>query len=874
MDSMYSGSHVSNLPAGALTQPVWDSSLLRELLNNTRSSGGGPPCSAGSEGGKEDKLLRVSIPAPLTAAGVGGGHTEATGGPGGVAGFVRPARHRPPRQFDRAPVPRALRGDDIELMSIVTRDPPPTSLLSADEMVTAINVTVHVKSSKGASGASSVERIGAVASSPTIGPKAVTAPLEVEMPSAGMSFGISDPSTMPSDEEADAEKERPEGPRMRTFTRPVRRTRAEAMAVPPPLTKSAAEAPPTLEPEDTEALLDSMAAAFVLEGGTSIQELVGASLGLQEVSSAHNIVVHQRTQTVDFDQNKQSGSAASDTPPGSIRPDPTSGKVEQSAADPEYSPAEAGISMAPEAFFSPFNAVAAVPVATSPIFADPRPPAFEPSTVILSAAGSLEEPTGAFQPSIPQPLAPPFLSVEGEPSSAAGGSLRQLPVTAVEEDPEEDPLILMLLEKAAVSNARSPSPHRPPTAQKPSSAVMPGSFSRGKASQPRMLSGGGSPKMQRWEAEASATELLRLQQPSDTPPSLQRGIWVRDAIHDPFGVSNAAMAGMLTRAARCAVPGATVELPAAPCAAPSDDRPANVAELLSRFALMDQPATSALIAPTAAPSHLQRLLMVSPTFLSNIQPSPTLQPGEAHEAVISLALDRQQESMLRSGSPFASSPSPPSRLPQPLAAHARTAPAIIPGIGRHRRRPAAFKNQTKTGLPRSEETELDDDHDNIQSSIVMGLKELQQEDLVYLTMTAPPKPSVVPGKEQINKATRARMAVLETRMQLAAQPEGGEGTANFKSSVHPPTSASEVLMKAAAGSSMPVSLAGGNPAAGSDVHGKRYVPQFLRSKRESLLPPVRSAAAVKADQWEVPTFNSTTGFEAGMEAENGVVYYD
>ena len=111
IENMYRGSHVGSLapPGGSalLTQPVWDSSLMREMLCTARTvaaaaasldTAGGGVSGGGNRGGGGSELLRVAMPAPLTEAVTGGG---------AGAGFTMPSRHRHPRQFDRMRVPQA-----------------------------------------------------------------------------------------------------------------------------------------------------------------------------------------------------------------------------------------------------------------------------------------------------------------------------------------------------------------------------------------------------------------------------------------------------------------------------------------------------------------------------------------------------------------------------------------------------------------------------------------------------------------------------------------------------------------------------------------------------------------------------------------------
>ena len=748
----------------------------------------------------------------------------APSGSGGGGGFALPARHRHPRQFDRPRIPPSLRGDDIELMRVVRSDPPPASLLSADQMLSAINVQVHVKPNRATAAAASSSSNGDFAA-PS---HRKSQPLSVRLggtirlvSSGGVVAGAS-----------------------RGFKQ-----------------RDALQAPGAAVVKGAEDLITSEAP----------QETTQAN----DAESHHPVIDHVLCSVAD------AAMQMAETEDG------------QQGATPEAC-TKVDEAVTPETLLisSPFQSESAIDERLRvPLLADPH---FSP---FLDAAQTGE---GAFSPHHETTTFSITSHAEASPRGPAKG-LEQLSSASwgssplksssrlhsaghSDEEAENDPLILQLLQKAAISNRRTPSPihnitlpvavdHT--TLRAPSgSAVNPSLLA---SHSPRGSPRGGIGIARRKERVGPSADsgIASVCPVSDatlaSSGATARDVWVRDAVFDPTGFSNPTMAGLLTRAARQVRPRATIELPACSIIPPraADDLP----EMLAKFALVEG-AT-----PPAASSTAGGRLNSSSSEASAALPGPGL--GTTSSTLGPTAqLSMRNKSIEPCAGSGASSPSPlpqaPNTSPSSLVTQTPnlSLESAATVLGRRRRRPLAFRKVPKPSTASQAVDDSDSTEDPVQRDReVHDGASLLQQDILFVTMNASPKPITLPGKEQMNKATLARMAARLKFKEDAAGVRGPPNVAAGSEGIRPlrgAVPASEALMAEARGNSMPTSL-GGASVSGEETR-KGYIPRFLRSKREALLPPVMGA--IIADRWEVPNFTSTRGFEAGMETENGVVYYD
>ena len=772
-------------------------------------------------------------------------------------------------------------------MRVVTHDPPPTSLLSADEMVSAINVVVHVKAS------AAVARHGQAATPLSGQPVPLRS---LQMPPLGGPPPMAGPSTaaigLPGSARdlingEDTEEEEPSSleevplrqqqqlkPPVRVPLSRLRRSRAPPQAeahltVPSEALCAALAEDSALEHADAGIAEDPMSATGALpaaDADGSADPITDAATEAA-FSLPSSVVAAEGEAAEGEDDHPAVEGADQDNEPAQTPTLQEPGQAPVMMAIPPIHLAAEGLIAG-----SPTSSVAEAVEEGHPLLANNALPTSTLMTEGSTGPGyetlsyiALGEGTGLASALVdglalgPSPRASPLGEGTGLGVGGAGANRPSLQIgdrDEEEEEEEQDPLILQLLQRAAISNRRSPSPALMKMLSTPDGGALPLKSPAMPRGARALLLGGHQPSEPQPAVPPSAcseSDYCSRSREGDgagNKPTSSRGVWVRDAVFDPSGASNPVMAGMLTRAARRVMPGTTVELPEAACGAPpapalqpsKQQKQEDVEGMLARFALLS---------PSAAMTTGACELAASTSTTAAAAPrrnlgSPATSLGGLHQG---------------SGAFGMSS-----------LVHSSTTAAL--GPVRARRRPLAFRKVT------TQDDAEDGEGDSNQGDFgaqgqhppvkVMDVAGLQQEDLLYITMTAPPKPSVVPGKDQMNKATRARMAVLEMRLQAEADgaivaAAGGVVTGGR---VGPPP-ASELLMAAAGGGD---SGFGASPV--DEV--RRYVPRFLRSKREPVMPPMQrpGGGSLRAPQWEVPSFNSTTGFEAGMEAENGVVYYD
>eukprot|EP00955_Chlamydomonas_euryale_P117187 366459-Chlamydomonas_euryale.AAC.4 len=128
---------------------------------------------------------------------------------------------------------------------------------------------------------------------------------------------------------------------------------------------------------------------------------------------------------------------------------------------------------------------------------------------------------------------------------------------------------------------------------------------------------------------------------------------------------------------------------------------------------------------------------------------------------------------------------------------------------------------------------------------------LRRADVVFVTMTAPPKVPTLPGKDSLNRAAQCRLDVLHARRRAEANAA---------------TSEAHAAEKRRCG-------AAGGARAGA-AGGAQYVPAALRAKRAGEYQKHNGSPSAAHEEWVVPVFNSERGFERGVEADNGIIYFD
>ncbi|GAX79872.1 hypothetical protein CEUSTIGMA_g7312.t1 [Chlamydomonas eustigma] len=992
VEDIYRGSHVSRLPP-APEQPVWDSSLMREMMLRTRRSTAAgvasdnhspstvlsmEPSSQQLHGSlhahDEMELLRIAMPVLRTAKEEGRGSGPA---------FSAPTRHRYAHQFNRHHMPRALRGADVDLMYDLDKDPAGVTLLSAEEVIAAINLEVHIKpraanryvgGSNGGSDGGSNGR--SVVNSPPEGHSYDSRSFSVMQQVTTEKRGL---STLGAPRGADrggpawplvsqsvqgrmycaviaeqgeehiepqlvsSEEEEPRSSQRVSVTRRVNQNSniAATCTKAPAITHRAGQLlmVPSKQANTVRGPLIARPLPLVPVGRIAAEDVreqavqVHVSFHVGEVSETETSQVHNSIPPLSSawdEMNTAVGSVLSpvlaprvedilssvlhaDRSHASLTSHMRAMKLQEAIHDPAgVDSVEGSAGTAQECNVSAEGGLAmeVTEAVRSDLTVDPSSEASRRSVHYDSQS------TG---PPLDLPMVQSsFFSESSQPYA-------MLVEQGAEEEVEEDPLIQRLLLQAAASN-RLPSPARSQGRSHETGDFNPEDPERDfPSSRKGLLLSAGVPLVRgpAWEQSEDG---------QTSSAVTRRAVWVRDSVHDPSGATNPEIAAKLTTAAQMLIPGARVELPVPPCTViPEDEQKRiGVQQLLATFHLAEaplRPSTGPYLPPmssyTGSGSYLYSRESkpglsqpptgfakgstwgansgawargVSAEKLKRTPPSPmgpilkTLDPASVGSSLSTTPMPKQgtppslmiQENVwIRSGSPstpnFIPPHTPSSQPPHSSPAlsnltsltttlpHTRQGYSFAPNT--FQRRPL-YKKAIKTGAVEEEEEDVKYEH---VSETKLDLVTLQQDDMVYVTMTDPPKPSTVPGPDQLNNATKARLAVLEAARKLAdaAAAAAGQSLVNVI-----PTSTSEKLMAAASVSLVPTSLMGRAAAGQAEVVRNHYVPHFLRNKRRSTVPSLASKQAVSSEQWTVPCFNSLTGFEAGMEGENGVIYYD